>query len=262
MSTYQSFLTPGRAVDLRGVLDLVRDRRAAGDEDHDGEREDPPGVHERDRDEREVRAAEPLERHLRVLLEVHGGEQPDEGVVEVEPGERPVDDAVERVEQPQPPDRREDDRGRPRQDHEEADEPLAAEVADEEVREHRGADEDDRLRGEREDERVAERAPEVLVLPGVREVVEADPVAGERPADRVGEAQVDRPDERDAHDERHEDDRRGDEQGREDAAALESVPPAPSSRFHPRRLRLHETGADASRFRPRRQTWPRSPSRA
>ena len=74
---------------------------------------------------------------------------------------------------------------------------------------------------------------------GVREVVEADPVAGQRPADRVGEAEVDRPDERDADDERHEDDGRRDQQRREDAAALESVPPATTGRFQPRSLRLH-----------------------
>ena len=65
------------------------------------------------------------------------------------------------------------------------------------------------------------RPPEVLVLPRVREVVEADPVTGQRPADRVREAEVDRPRERDTDHERHEDDRRGDEKRREDTAALE-----------------------------------------
>ena len=98
---------------------------------------------------------------------------------------------------------------------------------------------DDRLRREREDQRVAERAPEVLVVPGVREVVEADPVARERAADRIREAEVDRPDERDTDDERHEHDRRGDEERREDAAALESMPPAPTDRSRARSVRFH-----------------------
>jgi hypothetical protein len=130
--------------------------------------------------------------HLRALLEVHGAEQPDEGVVDMEPGKRPIGDAVEGVEEPQPGDGREDDRSRPGQDHEEAHDPLAAKVTDEEVREDSGADEDDRLRSECEDERVTERTPEVLVLPGAREVVETDPVAGQRAADGVREAEVDR----------------------------------------------------------------------
>ena len=42
-------------------------------------------MNERDGDEREVRPAQPLERHLRLLLEVHGAQQPDEPVVEAEP---------------------------------------------------------------------------------------------------------------------------------------------------------------------------------
>ena len=83
-------LEAGRAVDLGRVLDLVRDRGTAGDEDHDRERKDPPRVHERDRDQREVRPAEPLERHLRALLEVRDVEQPEQRVVEMELGERPV----------------------------------------------------------------------------------------------------------------------------------------------------------------------------
>ena len=168
-------------------------------------------------------------------------QEPDEGVVEVEPGERPVDDAVQRVEEPEPGDGREDDRRRPGQDHEEAHDPLPPKVADEEVREDGGTDDDDGLRREGEDERVAERAPEVLVVPGIREVVEADPVAGQRTADRVREAEIDGPDERDADDERHEDDGRCDEHDRENATALEGVSPLTRTGAGPGSVRLHRT---------------------
>src|SRR5687767_15529518 len=49
------------------------------------EGEDPPGMHERDRDQREIGAAEPLQRHLRVLLDVDSGEKRNEAVVQMEP---------------------------------------------------------------------------------------------------------------------------------------------------------------------------------
>jgi hypothetical protein len=168
-----------RAVDLRRVLDLRRDRGAARDEDHDREGKDPPRVDDRDREQGEVGTPEPLQRNLGALLDVRGAEEPEDRAVQMEPVECPVDDAVERVEDPQPGDRREHDGRGPGQDHQEADEPLAAKVANEKRREHRGADHDQDLRGDREEEGVAKRAPEVVVAPGAREVVEADPLAAE-----------------------------------------------------------------------------------
>ena len=161
---------------------------------------------------------------------LHRAEQPDERVVQVEPRERPVGDAVQRVEEPEPGDRREDDRSRPGQDHEEADDPLPAKSRT------------------RKFERTAaptttiacEASVKISVFRSARrkfsscqafvKLSKPDPVSRQRAADGVREAEVDRPGERDADDERHEDDRRGDEQDREDAAALESVPPATPSR--------------------------------
>ena len=136
--------------------------------------------------------------------------------------------------------RYEDDRAAPFD--EEADEPLAAKIADEEVREDRRADDDDRLRGEGDHQRVPQCRAEVGVVPDAREVVEAYPVAGERPADRVCEAEVDRPAERYPDDEQDEDDGRRDERGREEPPLLEEIPPA----FPP--MRSHRRGFHAARI--------------
>ena len=54
--TYQNSFEPRGAVDLRGVVDLLGDRRQPRDHDHGRERDQPPGVHGDDRREREVAA--------------------------------------------------------------------------------------------------------------------------------------------------------------------------------------------------------------
>ena len=67
-------------------------------------------------------------------------------------------------------------------------------------------------------------------MPDTPEVLEADPVAGQRPGRRVREAQVDRERQRTGDEHGDEDDGGRDENGRKDAATLEDVPPAPSPR--------------------------------
>ena len=126
------------------------------------------------------------------------------------------------------------------QDDEQAHEPLAAEVADEVVGEDRGTDDDDRLRGERDDQRVLERIPEVPVVPGVGEVGQADELPAQRAAARVRQAEVDRPAERNADDDGDEDDRRRDQDRREEAPFLQKLsPPEAARRSHPAGSRCH-----------------------
>ena len=63
------------------------------------------------------------------------------------------------------------------------------------------------------------------------EVAEADALAEQRSSDRVREAEVDRPPERDPERRGDEDDGRGDEEGREETAALSDVLEAPPFRL-------------------------------
>src|SRR5918999_13771 len=70
------------------------------------------------------------------------------------------------------------------------------------------------------------RQAEVRVVPGLGEVAETDPLPREGACGRVGEAEVDREDQRAADEKRDEDDRRRDEKRRQKAALLEEVAPA------------------------------------
>ena len=124
---------------------------------------------------------------------------------------------------PDPGDGREDDRRHPRQDYEEAHDPLAAKVADEDGR--AGAPTTTMACEASVKMSVLRSARRKLfVVPGIHEVVEADPVTGQRTADRVREAQIDGPDKRDAHDERHD--------GRRDAHDRENATGAAATDSH------------------------------
>src|SRR5581483_1852635 len=102
--------------------------------------------------------------------------------------------------------------GGPRKQDQEAQEPAAAEVPDERVGEQAGDDDHDRLRDHGEQERVPESAAEDRIVQLLREVREADPLAGQRPRRRVGEAEIDGENERHTHQRADEQDRRRDQQ--------------------------------------------------
>ena len=97
------------------------------------------------------------------------------------------------------------------------------------MRENRGADDHQHLRGEREDDRVHERGAEVRAVPDIDEVLQADPRAAERAGRRVGETEVDGKAERDADQQDDEQDRWANQRGGEKTALFEEVPPTPSS---------------------------------
>ena len=236
---------PGGTVDLGGIVHLGRNRREPGDEDHGREREDSPGLHEDDREHRQRRLPEPLRWVEAVDLAdvnprevVDPAEHPVHRPVQVEMAaagqqvvdERPVHDAELRVEDPEEADRAHGHRRRPRQQDQQPQEPAAAERPHERVGEDAGADQHDRLRGEREDDRVPQRPPEVVVVPRIGEVVEPDELAGELAGGRVGHAQVDREHERHADEQDDEESRRADQGGREEAAILEEIAEAPRLR--------------------------------
>jgi len=91
------------------------------------------------------------------------------------------------------------------------------------MREQARAHDDDGLGDDGERERVPERAAEDRVVQRVAEVLEPDPLAGERARRRVGEAQVDREDERRADERGDEQHRRRDEERREKPATFRDV---------------------------------------
>ena len=98
----------------------------------------------------------------------------------------------------------------------------------EEVGEDRGADDHDRVRDQREDDRVLERRAEVRVRPLVGVVAEADEFARERSGRGVRQREVDGHDERRPDEQADEDDRGRDQRRREKAALLEEIAsPAP-----------------------------------
>ena len=116
------------------------------------------------------------------------------------------------------------DRRRPGQQDQEAKNPLAAKVAHEEVGEECRTEDDDRVREQREDDRVLERGAEVRVRPLRRVVVEADEVTAQRPRRCVRHREVDGEDQRRPDEQADEDHRGRDQCGREKAALLEEIP--------------------------------------
>ena len=263
-----SFLIPVAPSTFAASCDLLRDRRVTGEEDDDGERQHAPRLHGDDRRHAEVLLAEPLRRvQRRALADVERPlvEQSARGPDQPRVHERPVHDAVEAVVDPQPRDRSERDRGRPREQDQEAEEPAAPERPREVVREDRRADDDDRLREERHHGGVAQRVPEDRVVPRRAEVVEPDPAAAERAGRGVGEAEIDREDERRPDEQDDEDHRRCDERGREDAPTLEDIGAAPHQATLGYGYHCHTSASlwwrgILVRLR-RRRAWPRSPSR-
>jgi len=154
--------------------------------------------------------------------------------------EEPIEDRRLRVEEPEEADHGERDRRRPRQEDEEPEQPAAAELVHERVRDQAGADDDDRLRDQCHLRGVPERAAEDRVVQDATEVREADPLAGDRAGGRVREREIDREDERDADERGNEKNGRGDEERREDSPALCDVPEpaasAPPCRGHCRHV--------------------------
>jgi hypothetical protein len=160
----------------------------------------------------------------------------------MERGQRPVDDAVERVEDPFPADGTQCDGRRPGEQDQEAQEPLAAEIAHQEVGQHAGRHEDDRLGGEDEDEGVDDGTPEDRVAPLAPEVLQADEVSPKRSGGGIGKAQIYGEQERAAHQRQDEDDRGCDQRGRQQAPLIAAATPSQPSdrdlagrRFHPSR---------------------------
>src|SRR5437764_11851757 len=147
--------------------------------------------------------------------------------------ERPVQDAELRVEDPEEADRAQCDRSSPRQQDQEADEPASAKGPNQRVREDCSTYDDKRLGDEREYDCVLERGAEVRVVPGVDEVVEADPAAGERAGSCVGEAEIDGEAERDPDEQGDEDHRWRYQRGGEETALFEKVSRAPPFQFPP-----------------------------
>ena len=96
------------------------------------------------------------------------------------------------------------------------------------MREDAGSEEDDRLRDEREDHRVAQCSAEVLALPGFRVVLEADELTRQRARSGVRKAEIHGENERSADQQDDEEDRRSNQERAEEAALLENVLPAPT----------------------------------
>src|SRR5437667_185062 len=79
-------------------------------------------------------------------------------------------------------------------------------------------DQHDRLRGEREDDRVPQRSAEVVVVPRLREVVEPDELAAQLAGGCIRHAQVHREHEWRADEQDDEQSCRADQRGREETA--------------------------------------------
>jgi hypothetical protein len=140
--------------------------------------------------------------------------------------QRPGQDRVGGVEDPLPRHQAECDRRRPGEQDQEAEDPLAREIAQHRVRDQPGADEDDRLRDDGEQERVPDGMLEGGVPPLAPEVLQPDVLAMQT-GRRVREAQPDRERERARDEHRDEDDGGRDQYGRKDTRALEDIAPAP-----------------------------------
>ena len=112
------------AVELRGLVEILRQRGEAREQDEEGEGRPLPGVDDDDRDERRGRRAEPVDA---AEAERAGGE---------------VDHAEIRREHQRAPEQADDDRRQhDRQDRDDAEEPLAARDLQDEEREAEADDE-------------------------------------------------------------------------------------------------------------------------
>ena len=134
--------------------------------------------------------------------------------------ERPIHDTELGVEDPEEADSAHSHRRRPRKQDQQPEKPATPERAHERMREDAGADQHDRLRGESEDDRVPQGSPEVVVVPGLSEVVEPDELACQLAGGRIGHAQIHREDERRPDEQDDEQGRWSDQRGREKTAIL------------------------------------------
>jgi hypothetical protein len=131
----------------------------------------------------------------------------------------PVHHAVERVEHPEPRERRQRGRDHEGEEHDPTDHPLEREVAGQQHREPHPEDDLEAEGDAGEDERVLDGLPEGLVGEDVPVVLQAHPAAG-RAHPVVGEAEVDRHPEREGDEGREQDERGHDEAVAEDVLLL------------------------------------------
>ena len=152
-----------RAVGLRRLVELLRDRDQPRQERDREEGQAAPDVDDDDGGHRVVLLAEPV-----------GPGRVDDAAGQ----EGPVDDAVERVEHPRPAQGRQRGRDDPGEQHGAADQALEPELLVEQQGERDSQDDLGADRGAAEDERVLERLPKRVALPEPDEVADPNEVAG------------------------------------------------------------------------------------
>ena len=154
----------------------------------------------------------------------------------------PVDDAVRGVQHPGPGHRTDRDRDRERQHDEGARERPTAERPEQDERQDRSEHHLERLRGEREDEGVGERAPEDVVVEHGLEVPETGEV-GDRVRDgRVADGEPEGDGDRIADEQDDVRDRRSDEDVAEHLLAVEKMSYPPPGRAQANRAPLRDLG--------------------
>ena len=215
-----------------GLVQVGIDRLQPGQQRDGEEGHAAPGVH-RDRAPHAVDAV---------------GQERDLVHDEARPEEEPVQHAERRIEHPPPGERREHGRDDERQQHRGAQETLAAEAA---IEQHgqRHAERQLEDRGpERVEERVAERLLEDRVVPGLREVLQADEMADVADA-RVREREPDARDERVGDERPEQHDRRRQQQRGQQPLALEKARQPPGALGARMRQRHHRRAIRSARDR-------------
>jgi len=147
--------------------------------------------------------------------------------------EHPVDGAEDRVVHPEPADRPQGDRRRPREQDQEPDEPLSPERLEEGVGKDPRQEDDDHLGEEREHEGVPQGEAKYGIRQRRAEVPQTDEVEGGGPGGGVAKGVEDREDERGADHGGDVQDRRRDQQLRKGLLAVED-PSKPGGRRRPR----------------------------
>src|SRR6266851_5152832 len=148
------------AIDSGGFRDVLGDGGAPGEKNDGGKGHETPAMHKQNGEDGEMRLAQP-----------HGG---IERLEEVEGHQHPSDDAIDGVQDPFPSDGAERNRRNPREKNEKTNDAAATEGFFQGDGKDVGTDDDDDLREDGEDERIANSNAKAGALQNTAEIFEAD----------------------------------------------------------------------------------------